>query len=166
VFINKSPIIYNSKWLFLLFILLAIPTSYLTFTLLLVFRPLIFIIPISFFIFFLLLYKKLNGYIVYASDYEDFYNKLFSTLDSLNLNYEKSTSKICIKEPYMHINFKIRSTFGSGYIILKGKDKIVFFNKIINSLKNYRIKPNMKLPIINIIFGFIFLIGGFLYIFK
>ncbi len=161
IIVGKKPILINSKWLFIMIIimyihLLIIPTiiDFLNSEVVYFETGLIFILFVV-----LVVYMRriLNGYQLIGINGDTFQECLSHSLDNLNIEYEEKLNKIIITNNNLTILCSMQSWVGQAQIQFKGNKDKKFINSLINEIKGY-IRTNeitiVKMP------GFFYAIVG------
>ncbi|MDP8202750.1 MAG: hypothetical protein P9M11_11510 [Candidatus Tenebribacter burtonii] len=161
IIIGKKPIVINSKWLFILIIimyipLLIIPTiiDFLNSEIVYFETSLVFIL---FTVIVVYMRRILNGYQLIGINGDTFGECLSHSLDNLNIEYEEKLNKIIITDSNLTILCSMQSWVGQAQIQFKGNKDKKFINSLIKEIKKY-IRTNeivsMKMP------GFFYAIIG------
>jgi len=141
IIIGKKPIVINSKWLFILIIimyipLLIIPTiiDFLNSEIVYFETSLVFILFIVIVVYMI---RILNGYQLIGINGDTFRECLSHSLDNLNIEYEEKLNKIIITNSNLTILCSMQSWVGQAQIQFKGNKDKKFINSLIKEIKKY-----------------------------
>lgn len=167
IIITKKPLIFHSRWMFLIILILYIPlilfqlrqafpfdkSSYLTLT-----------IPLMLFLLLIYVWFILRGFSIIGISSDSFRNALLYALQKSGLQYTETFNKISLPEINAEINIGMQTWMGTGQFRWKPISANKQMNELIKNIREYFRENDEKIKIITplfyIIFGIIFIIMG------
>ena len=173
IMITKKPIIYNSKWMFMLIFICYVPIIFYhlkeaypfdksTFS--------DFSSPFILFLFLVYLWFVLKGYSLLGVKSDSFRNALVYALQKSDIKYTETFNKIILTDYNSAINIGMQSWMGTGQLRWKTKDALKEKTELINNIREYyknnEEKPSLITPIFYLIFGITVLVMGIMMMMK
>ena len=160
IIIGKKPILINSKWLFIMIIIMYIPLLIIPTVIDFLNDEIVYFETGLVFILFIVLVvymrRILIGYQLIGINGDTFQECLSHSLDNLNIEYEEKLNKIIINNE-LTILCSMQSWVGQAQIQFRGNKDKKFINSLIEEIKRY-IRTNkitfVKMP------GFFYAIIG------
>lgn len=153
IIIGRKPIIMNSKWLFVMIIIMYIPLLIIPTVIDFLNSEIVYFTTSLVFVLFIVLVvymgRILNGYQLIGINGDTFQECLSHSLDNLNIEYEEKLNKIIIPSKDLTILCSMQSWVGQAQIQFKGDKDKKFTKSLIKEIKRY-IRTNeiilMKMP--------------------
>jgi len=169
VLLRKKPLLFSSKWMFVLMLVCFAPQLIIPFQILAVpgdhiegFRIINWLLPLMFVFLLVFFWIQMQGYTVMGIVDKSFRKALLSVLDELRLERQEELSLIRIPQAHLDIQVAIQSWIGVGQVKNKSKSGQEVFQQIIAGIKRRfaqgELETNNITPVLYIILGIFMLI--------